>query len=202
MYNKPMLTKERLEKFHRVATARHRGLAVVLEDVHDPHNAAAIMRTCDAFGIQDIRLIFAAEKPWNPRRVGKGASSSANKWLTFTTYRSTAECVRELKRARYEVVATALAPGATNVYNVQLTNVKLALLVGNEHRGLSATAIKLADRTIAIPMRGMVQSLNVSVSVALAIAEVVRQRSATKRPGRYRLPAREVAKLARDFAGR
>lgn len=197
-----MPTPERTAKFLRVAKNRQAGLIVVLEDIYDPHNAAAIMRTCDAFGIQDVRLVFETEKPWNPRRIGKTTSSSANKWLTFRTYRSTDECLRELKRAKYEIVATALTPDAKNVYDVKLTNVKLALLVGNEHRGLSATALALADRIVKIPMRGMVQSLNVSVSAALVIAEAVRQREATNHPRRYRPTAREAARLAREFLAR
>ena len=196
-----MPTPERAEKFIRVAKNRQRGLTLVLEDIHDPHNAAAIMRTCDAFGIQDVRLVFETEKAWNPRRVGKIASSSANKWLTFRTCRSSRDCIRELKRAKYEIVATALTPDAENVYSVKLTSSKLAILVGNEHRGLSPAALKLADHTVKIPMRGMVQSLNVSVSTALAIAEVVRQRdrSASRRTGRYRPSPREAAALAREF---
>lgn len=197
-----MPTPERNAKFLEVAKNRQAGLVVVIEDVFDPHNTAAIMRTCDTFGIQDVRLIFETEKPWNPRRVGKTASSSANKWLTFKTYRSTAKCLRELKRAEYEIVATALAPDAVNVYNTKLTNLKLALLVGNEHRGLSPEALRLADRVVAIPMQGMVQSLNVSVTAALAIAEVVRQRAAAKRPGRYHLSSREAARLTREFLAR
>lgn len=201
-YNTVMVTPIRRQRFIAVAKARQRGFVMVLEDVHDPMNAAAIMRTADAFGIQEICLIFAKEKPWNPRRIGKASSSSANKWLTFTVYRSTAACLSSLSRRGYEIIATALTPDAANLYRTKLTAPKLALVVGNEHRGLSATALARADHTVAVPMRGMVQSLNVSVTAALAIAEITRQRDASKHSTSYRLAPRDVARLAREFSKR
>ncbi len=198
-----MVTPTRRRRFIAVAKARQQGLALVLEDVHDPMNAAAIMRTADAFGVQEVHLIFAEEKPWNPRRVGK-ASSSAHKWLTFKIYRSTAMCLSSLSRRGYKIVATALTSGATNLYRAKLTAPKLALVVGNEHRGLSAAALARADHTVAVPMRGMVQSLNVSVTAALCIAEIVRQRDTapSKTRRRYRTTARERGSLVRELSKR
>ncbi|MEK7509027.1 MAG: RNA methyltransferase, partial [Patescibacteria group bacterium] len=155
-----MSTEQRLAKLKKAAEARQKDLAVVLEDIHDPHNAAAVFRTCDALGIQNVYLIFEEEKSFNPRRVGKVSSSSANKWLDFYVYHSTKECLRELKKAGYRIFATALAPGARSIFKTNFKNQKVALLLGNEHRGLSARALELADKKVILTMRGLVQSLN------------------------------------------
>jgi tRNA (guanosine-2'-O-)-methyltransferase len=170
------MTPKREARMRDVAQARQAGLCVVLEDIHDPHNAAAILRTCDAFGIQDVRLVFVEEKSFNPRQVGKSSSSSANRWLSFTKYASSEDCAAALKAEGYVIAATALAARGTDPYATDLTHEKLALVVGNEHRGVSEAMLSAADRVLTIPMRGFVESLNVSVAAALCIAEIVRQR--------------------------
>lgn len=170
------LSERRRTRIETVASQRQAGFVVVLEDIHDPHNAAAILRTCDAFGIQTVAFIFDREPRYNPRRVGKTSSSSANQWLDFGIYPSTAQCYAALRRNKFQIVATALTEQTTNLYMTDLTSDRIALVVGNEHRGLSDVAIQQADRAITIPMSGFVQSLNVSVMAALAIAEITRQR--------------------------
>ncbi len=185
------MSRRRHDRNRSVASARQAGLAVVLEDIHDPHNAAAVMRTCDAFGIQDVRLIYEREAYANPRRIGKKSSSSASKWLDLTIYRSTHACLSALKRKGYEIVATALDARAIPLNRCRLSSRKIALFFGNEHRGLSPRALAAADTIVAIPMLGFVQSLNLSVTAAIVIAEVARQR---ERSGKsYHLsPARRV----------
>lgn len=192
-----MISEKRLAKFKKVARQRQSGLALVLEDIHDPHNAAAILRTCDGLGIQDVYFIFEKEKAYNPKKVGKVTSSSANKWLTFHIYRSTKECFRELKKQKYEICATTLRPGAEDVTAADLTAKKIALVVGNEHRGISETAAALADRLLYFPMQGFVESFNVSVSAAIFLYEIVRQRG-----GRRSYSKKEAAKLLADFKKR
>ncbi len=169
------MTKERLEKLTRVAAERQKNLAVILEDIHDPHNAAAILRTCDAFGIQDVRFIFDQEKPYNPRRIGKVSSSSANKWLTIQIYKSTAEALLELKKEKFKNAETLLNSESVTLSKIKFPE-KVALWLGNENRGLSPLAQNSADLKIKIPMRGLVQSLNVSVTAAILIYEITRQR--------------------------
>lgn len=175
-----MVLERRLDKIRGVVARRQKGLAVVIEDVHDPHNAEAIFRTCDAFGVQDVYLIFDKTKPWNPAKIGKQSSSSAHKWLTFHTFRSTKECLTELKKKGYLLVASALKNDAVSLFEYSFSDEKLALLVGNEHRGLSEEALSVADTVLQIPMRGMVESLNVSVSTALFLFEISRQRAGNK----------------------
>lgn len=180
----------RQQKIDRVARARQPGLIVVLEDIHDPHNAAAILRSCDAFGIQDVYFIFDQEKQYNPRRVGKSSSSTANKWLTYRIFKSSAECFRALKRQKHVTIGTALADQSEDIFTADLAMSKLALVVGNEHRGLSDYALTHCDRLLTIPMRGMVQSLNVSVTTGICLFEITRQRQ--QQPHTFTPTAREL----------
>lgn len=191
-----MVLERRLEKIKRVVTQRQAGLAVVIEDVHDPHNAEAIFRTCDAFGVQEVYLIFDKTKPWNPVNLGKQSSSSAHKWLTFHTFRSTRDCLSHLKKEGYTLVTTALRDDAASLFDYSFSSKKIALLVGNEHRGLSEEALSLSDVIVTIPMRGMVESLNVSVSTALFLFEITRQR------GSVPLEKESQKALVEDFVRR
>lgn len=170
-----MRTPERIAKTQKVVQNRQQGI-VVLEDIYDPHNAEAVFRTCDAFGFQNIHLIFDQGKRFDPRAVGKSSSSSANKWLDFHTYDSTEECLAKLKADGYEILATVIDNEAESLYTADLTNSKTALMLGNEKRGLSEKAISMADRKITVPMSGMTQSLNLSVTAAICMFEISRQR--------------------------
>ncbi|MDE2934067.1 MAG: RNA methyltransferase [Chloroflexota bacterium] len=170
-----MPTPERVQRYRDVAARRQRGV-VVLEDIHDPHNAEAVFRSCDAFGFQRVCLIFDEEEPFDPRRVGKLSSSSANKWLDFEVYSSAKECLDVLHREGFEVVATVAEGEAEEVFATELTAPRIAVMLGNENRGLSHEAVALADRRLTIPMAGMVRSLNLSVTAAIVLFEVTRQR--------------------------
>ena len=195
------LSPSRLKRLQSVASNRQSGLTLVLEDIHDPHNAAAMLRTCDGLGIQDVYVIFEQETFYNIRKIGKVSSSSANKWLTFHIYRSTKECFRDLKKRGYTTALTILDADAENLFKAKLTDKKLALVVGNENRGVSPTAIKLADRKLYLPMQGFVQSFNVSVTAALFMYEIVRQRI-TKAGASSRLGKKEAQRLLADFKKR
>ena len=195
-----MPTPERVQRFREVAEGRQQGV-VVLEDIHDPHNAEAVFRSCDAFGFQRVCLIFDQEEPFDPRRVGKLTSSSANKWLDFDIYDSAEACLDALHEDGYEVVATVAEGDADSIFEADLTASRIAVMLGNENRGLSAEAVALADRRLTIPMAGMVRSLNLSVTAAIALYEVTRQR---RRAGfdQYLLPPDEQEALRRRLAER
>lgn len=171
-----MEVTERQEKIERTIANRREGV-VVLQDIHDPHNAAAVWRSADAMGWQKIYLIFEKEEVFNPKKIGRASSASANKWLDFKIFRSTKECFDELHNEGYEIYATVLDKEAKNIQSIEFSNKKTAVVLGNEHRGLTEEAVKLADKKIYIPMRGMVQSLNLSVSAAICLYEVERQRN-------------------------
>jgi tRNA (guanosine-2'-O-)-methyltransferase len=165
-------TEKRLEKITRVVTSRQHSLTVVMENIHDPHNVSAIFRTCDAVGIHKVNLIYNFE---SFPRIGKKSSASAFKWVEKDKYKSVESCYTELKKQGYKIFASSLTDHSKSLYDLDLTQ-KAAIVVGNEHRGVSDEAAKLADEVFLIPQFGMVQSLNVSVATAVIVYEAMRQR--------------------------
>ncbi len=213
--NRPASSEDtaRLRKIKRVMENRQEGI-IVLENIADPHNAAAVWRTAEAFGFQKIYLVYSKEKAINPKKIGKASSASANKWLSFTTFRNTDECYKKLHKDGYKIYATVLDKEATNLQSSDFNLQKIAMVFGNEHRGLSEEAIKGADEKIYIPMKGMVQSLNISVTAAILMYEVDRQRSnpltshglnpsvlrtSPLDKGDFKLSKREKEKLIKEF---
>lgn len=194
-----MISESRLKKISEVVSHCQKGIIVVLEDIHDPHNAAAILRTCDAFGIREVWYVFEQEKPYNPRHVGKSSSAATNKWIDYRIFHSTSQCYRALRRKKYIIIATALTPESQSLYSAKLTQPRIAVVFGNEHRGISPYAIANASHVLTIPMRGMAQSLNVSVTAALCIGEISRQRGNKKH---YFLSPRERSRLLHAYMKR
>jgi tRNA (guanosine-2'-O-)-methyltransferase len=204
----------RQEKIKKVIENRQEGI-IVLENIADPHNAAAVWRTADAFGFQKIYLVYSQEKAINPKRIGKKSSSSANKWLSFKLFKSIEECYAELKKEGYKIYATVLDKEAKKLEKIKFSDKKVAIVLGNEHRGLSVEAIKGADEKIYIPMKGMVQSLNISVTAAILMFEVDRQRKPSPDPSldragksffkdkfkknNFELDEKEVKELEKEF---
>ncbi len=193
-------TPRRMRRFREVVARRQSGLVVVLENIHDPHNAEAALRSCEAFGVPQVHLIFTSEAPFNPRKVGTSTSSSANKWLDFTIHDSTDACMRELTSSGFELVASVADPAATTASTADLRAPRIALLLGNEHSGLSAEALAAADARLTIPTSGMVGSLNLSVATGILLYEVCRQRS--ERPGDYALSELEQERLIGNYLRR
>jgi tRNA (guanosine-2'-O-)-methyltransferase len=168
------LTEKRLNKFKKVVSKRQKYLTVVIENVHDSHNVSAILRSAESIGIDRVYLIYNQEKfP----RISSVSSASAKKWVEIVKFRTVEECFKELKKQKFKIYSThMLADGRnTSLYELDLSK-RVALVFGNEHRGVSDEVKNLADRNFLIPMLGMVQSLNVSVSVAVCLFEAMRQR--------------------------
>jgi tRNA (guanosine-2'-O-)-methyltransferase len=165
-------SQHRLDKIRRVLSTRQPDLTVVMENVHDPHNVSAILRSCDAVGIMRVELLYTVEKfP----RIGRKSSSSANKWLEWRKHRSVDSCYDSLRQEGFTIHATHLGNASMSLYDLDLTK-KIALVFGNEHRGVSEEAASKADGNFQIPMIGMIQSLNVSVACAVSLYEALRQR--------------------------
>lgn len=173
------LTDKRLQHIEHAVYNRQRGLTIIVEDVFDPHNLGAITRTADAIGIQHIH--YSAPEFHDANRVGKFSSSTANKWMDYSYHGQSVEpAIIDLKKEGYQIVATVISDDAKSLYDVDWTQYdKVAILVGNEHSGISQQSIESADIPITIPMRGMTQSLNVSVATAIILSEIVRQREAS-----------------------
>ncbi len=195
-----MPTEARIARMWQAANGRQQGI-VVFEDIHDPHNAEAVLRTCDAFGFHYAWFVFESEEPFDPRRVGKATSASANKWLEYRVLFSMEQCLRDLRAEGYEVVATTPNEPSEPLFEAQFSAARLAVLFGNEHRGLSEVALAGADRRVMVPMAGMVRSLNLSVTAALVLYEITRQRRLAGME-RYRLPPEERARIVGRWLAR
>ena len=167
-----MPTKERIQKVKRVLSLRQPDLHVVLEEVTNTHNASAVARTCDAAGIMYLDIISAGEEPFP---VNEAISTRAEKWLHFSYYPSASECFSRLKHKGLKIAATYLGEEALPYTSLDYTQ-PLAIVFGNESEGISEEARNLADHKIRIPMLGMAQSLNLSVSVGIILYEALKQR--------------------------
>ncbi len=171
------MTSERTEKFKRVADARQGDLTVVLENVHDPHNIGAVLRTCDSVGIHEIYVLYTDPNLSEENiKLGKRSSSGARKWVTVNHYTDPHKCFEAIKKKYQRIFATHLSQDAEDLYQLDLTQ-PVALLFGNERDGLSETALSYIDGNFIIPQIGMVESLNISVACAVSIYEAYRQRS-------------------------
>ena len=181
-------TEKRKNKIISVVNSRQPSIRVVLENIHDPHNVSAIFRTCDAVGISEVCLVYYIEKfP----KIGKKSSASAFKWVEREKFRSIEECYSNLKEEGFNIYASSITDGAVSLYELDLTK-KSAIILGNEHRGVSNSATNLADKKFLIPMFGMVQSLNVSVAAAIILYEALRQRM---KAGMYNKPGYSIDEL-------
>jgi tRNA (guanosine-2'-O-)-methyltransferase len=190
--------ERRAEKLRRALSLRQPDLTVVLENIHDPHNVSAILRSCDAVGVLRVELLYNVEKfP----RIGKKSSSSANKWLDCRRHTSVADCYACLREEGLRVYATRLGEATTSLYDLDLSRPS-ALVFGNEHRGVSGEAAEMADGNFHIPMVGMIQSLNVSVAAAVALYEAHRQRILAGTYRKTALGADKLARLYEDWIGR
>jgi tRNA (guanosine-2'-O-)-methyltransferase len=167
------MTEERKKRMEAVLSRRQNNLTVVLEDVWDPHNISAVMRTCDAVGVQEIYVINSQVK--HQLQWGKRSSGSADKWLTIHLFDNVVECFSVLRKRYDKALTTHLSSDAVSLYDLDLT-VRIALVFGNEHSGVSEEARALADGNFSIPQMGMIQSLNISVACAVSLYEAYRQK--------------------------
>ncbi len=176
-----MPTERRVEKMREVLARRQFDLQVVVDHVHDPHNASAILRTSDGFGVSTINLLYQREEfP----EISAGVAGYAKKWLTIRRFEAASEMVEALHAEGLRVYATNLEPGSLDYREVDWTQPS-AVVFGNEHRGCTQEVIDLADASVLIPMQGMAQSFNVSVSAGIVLSEAFRQRAEA---GRYPSP--------------
>lgn len=168
------MTEKRYNKILNVVKHRQYDFTVVLENIHDPHNVSAILRSVESAGVDKVYLVYNTNKfP----RIGRVSSASANKWVALQKFKTIEECFNELRSNRFKIYTTHLGEDTENLslYDLDLTE-KCAIVIGNEHAGVSDEAVKLSDKNFVIPMYGMIQSLNVSVSAAICLFEGLRQR--------------------------
>jgi tRNA (guanosine-2'-O-)-methyltransferase len=167
------MTPEREIRINDVLNRRQPDLTIVMENVHDPHNIAAVLRTCDAVGIQEVYILNT--KIASHKKFGKKSSASAAKWLTVHHHDNTNECMMNLKNSYSRIYATHLGEKAVPLYELNLVE-PLALIFGNEHDGVSQECLAYCDGNFIIPQVGMIRSLNISVACAVSLYEAFRQR--------------------------
>lgn len=162
------VTDNKREKMDAVLANRTRYVTVVLEDLFQPHNASAALRTCDIFGVQDVHVVEAKYAFKAVPTIAMGST----KWLDVHSYTSIEDSITALKKQGYRIVATTPHTNSYTLPELPLDQ-KTALIFGSEQTGLSESALAQADMFVKIPMYGFVESFNVSVSVALCLYDVI-----------------------------
>ena len=168
-YLSGFVTERRLERLRQVLEYRTRYITVALEDIYQPHNASAVLRTCDGFGVQDVHII----ENRNAYKVNPDVALGSSQWLNLVKYNrtpdNTADAVNSLKQAGYRVIATSPHREDTALEELDLRAGKVAFLLGNELDGLSPSAVEQADEHLRIPIYGFVESFNISVAAAIIL---------------------------------
>ena len=166
------ITDERKALFEKLIQKRTKYLTVVLENIYQPLNASAVLRSCDCFGIQDVHVI----ENYNEFKADKEVAMGASNWLTVNRYEknenNTLDCIKSLKNRGYRIVATSPHNSQTDLINFDLSKGKTALFFGTELEGLSNLVLENADEYLHIPMYGFTESFNLSVSAAICLYEI------------------------------
>ncbi|MDE1191250.1 MAG: RNA methyltransferase [Arachidicoccus sp.] len=177
------MTPERKFKLEKVLSQRQSNMTVVFENVEDPHNISACLRTCESVGIQDIYILNHTIPP-HPKfgkEIGFKSSRSALKWLTIHYYDNVKECVKTLRDNGFELMAANLSAQSIDLYDVDFTQ-NIALVFGNERKGITEEMLSYCNSNFLIPQVGIIQSLNISVACAVTLYEAFRQK---KNAGHY-----------------
>jgi tRNA (guanosine-2'-O-)-methyltransferase len=159
--------EERVDLFNEIINNRTKYMTIALEDIYQSHNASAVLRSCDCFGVQDVHII----ENNNEYRLSSEVSVGSDKWLNLIKYNktenNTIDAIRKLKKDGYRIVATTPHINDVNLENFDIEKGKFALFFGAELKGLSETVLSNADEFLKIPMYGFTESFNISVSAAL-----------------------------------
>lgn len=192
------ITPRRLSRMRGTLVRRQPDLAVVMENIHDAHNVSAMLRSCDAVGAATAHLVFDVEEI---PQIASGISVSAHRWLDLRRHESIRDCYAALRADGIAIYATTLGEFSHDLYDLDLSR-PTAFVFGNEIRGVSEEAARLADGTVFIPMMGMVESLNVSVACAVALYEALRQRRLSGRFESATWPQAEIDQRLRAWLAR
>ena len=169
-----LITPNKITLFDRIAAERTRYVTIALENIYQEHNASAVLRTCDCFGIQDLNVI---EKD-NQYQIQRDIALGSGRWVDIHNFNEeidpTKRCINDLKNRGYQIVATTPHTDAYDVHNLPIDK-PLAFFFGTERQGLSKEMMSEADLHVRIPMYGFTESFNISVSVAILL-QTIRQR--------------------------
>jgi tRNA (guanosine-2'-O-)-methyltransferase len=176
----PFATPQRRARIEQVLATRLASVTLVVDALHDPHNGAALVRSCDAFGVQDMHAIERTEALSISRTVSRGTQ----KWVDVHRWSSGAECAQSLAASGHELIATH--PEGELLPEDLATIPRVALLMGNEREGIDPNLRAACTRAVRVPMVGMVESLNVSVTAAILLYAATRRRSGDVAPDALR----------------
>jgi tRNA (guanosine-2'-O-)-methyltransferase len=190
------MTPQRKEKLTSVLNKRQQDITVVLENVFDPHNISAVMRTCDAVGVQDIYILNTKIPPH--KKWGAKSSSSALNWLTVHQFDNAEKCFSSLRERYSAILTTHLSNDAVSLYDLDLAK-STALVFGNEHSGVSDEMLAFADGNFAIPQAGIIRSLNISVACAITLYEAYRQKDLAGHYNERKLDDARVNSLLKEW---
>lgn len=189
----PLVTEARLGRMEAVVNQRSGSLVVVLEELTDPHNGSAIMRSADAFGVQEVHVIPSQHGFLAAHRIAKGT----HRWLDIVRHPSPEECVEVLHGRGFEVLVAAM-DGELTPRDLEERD-KVAVVFGNEHAGASRAMRGVADGAFQVPMVGFVESLNVSVAAAVTLSHASQGHRGDLTPARREaLLARYLMTSVRD----
>ncbi len=190
------MTPERQKRLTSVLYKRQFDLTVVLENVFDPHNVSAVMRTCDAVGIQDVFILNDRIPPH--KKWGYRSSSTAAEWLNIHQFTNGDECFTELRKRYVKIYAAYLSTDAIPLHQLNLTE-SIALVFGNETFGVSEEITKLVDGYFIIPQVGIIKSLNISVACAVTLYEAYRQKQIAGHYDEPKLSEEQMSALKTDW---
>lgn len=184
------MTPERYQKLKNILNSRQPDLTVLMEELHKPRNFAAILRSCDAVGTLEAHAVAPDGIPFNRPKAAAGST----RWVKIRRHNTIADSVTELKSRGMKIIAAHPSPKALDFRDYDYTQ-PTAIIMGSELEGLSEEALQMTDEVVVIPMQGMVQSLNVSVSAALILFEAQRQRQTAGLYGQCRIDNATYHKL-------
>jgi len=188
-----ILTEARKEKIARVVEGRTIDVVVAMDGIHDLGNVSAVMRSAEAFGLQEIHFVENQPKYKISQRTSKGT----DKWLDVRRWRQSLECAQYLKEKGYKICATHLDEKAVPIEQIDFSK-KTALILGNEKDGVSKEILDMADEKCIIPMHGFAQSFNISVAAAISFYHIYSDRM--RRLGKHgNLSAQEKEYLLADY---
>ncbi len=194
----PYISEERQKKFEDALEQRSRRLCMVLENVYLSRNASAVMRSCDGMGIQDVHLI----EDINPWVLNRGVSKGTPSWLTIHRYTNAddpiAACIKALRVNGYKIAVTSPHIDGYEARSLPI-NKPVAVVMGTEFKGVSKRMMEAADYNVVIPMRGMTESLNISVAAGIIIQRIM-ENIRNLPPEDWQLAPREKDAVMLDWA--
>ena len=190
------MTPQRHNRLTSVLSKRQPDITVVLENVFDPHNISAVMRTCDAVGIQDVYILNDRIPPH--KKWGYRSSSTAAEWLTIHQFTDAEKCFAEIKERYGKIYSTHLGDDSVDVFKLDLTE-SVALVFGNETFGVSEGIRSYSDGNFVIPQVGIIKSLTISVACAVTLYEAFRQKRAKGHYLQPRMPETGFQNLLKNW---